>query len=121
MPEYMMRAQAITSTEIFLDHYAFAECGSEGVDSPTVLGAQVANELLSISNIRASFVFSVFNEKVYISARSIDELNVQIVMEKLGGGGHMSVAGAQLKECTVEEARQKVKDVLTKMTQEGDI
>lgn len=121
MPEYMMKAEAITSTEIYLDHYAFAECGSQDVDSPTVLGAQVANELLSINNIRASFVFTYFNDKVFISARSIDELNVQIVMEKLGGGGHMSVAGAQLKDCTVEEARQKVKDVLTKMTQEGDI
>lgn len=121
MPEYMAKAQAITSTEIFMDGYAFAECASDGVDSPTVLAAQVANELLSINNLKASFVFTYFNDKVYISARSIDELNVQVVMEKLGGGGHMSVAGAQLKDCTVEEAVQKVKDVLTKMTQEGDI
>lgn len=121
MPEYMAKAQAISSTEIFMDGYAFAECASDGVDSPTVLAAQVANELLSINNLKASFVFTYFNDKVYISARSIDELNVQVVMEKLGGGGHMSVAGAQLKDCTVEEAVQKVKDVLTKMTQEGDI
>lgn len=121
MPEYMTKAEAITSTEVFMEKYAFAECSSEGVDSPTVLGAQVANELLNINNMKASFVFTQFNGKIYISARSIDELNVQVVMERLGGGGHMSVAGAQLSDCTISEAIQKVKDVLTKMTEEGDI
>jgi c-di-AMP phosphodiesterase-like protein len=121
MPEYMAKAHAITSTEVFLDKFAFAECLSQGMDSPTVLGAQVANELLTISNIIASFVFTPLNGKIYISARSIDELNVQVVMEKLGGGGHMSVAGAQLGDCTVEQAMQKVKDVLKRMTQEGEI
>lgn len=121
MNDYMAKAQAITSTEVYLDKFAFAECLSEGVDSPTVLGAQVANELLTINNIVASFVFTALNGKIYISARSIDELNVQVVMEKLGGGGHMSVAGAQLGDCTVAQAMQKVRDVLRKMTQEGEI
>ncbi|MBE5961068.1 MAG: DHH family phosphoesterase [Lachnospiraceae bacterium] len=121
MTEYLTKAQAITSTEIFMEHYAFAECGTKGVESPTVLGAQVANDLLEIDEIKASFVFTQFNGKIYISARSIDELNVQVVMEKLGGGGHMSVAGAQLVDCTVEEAMGKVKEVLITMTQEGEI
>lgn len=121
MADYLVKAHAITSTEVFLEKFAFAECLSEGMDSPTVLGAQVANELLTISNIIASFVFTPLHGKIYISARSIDELNVQVVMEKLGGGGHMSVAGAQLSDCTVEVAKQKVKDVLKTMTQEGEI
>ncbi len=121
VPEYMAKANAITSTEFLMNKFAFAECLAEGLDSPTVLGAQVANELLSINNIIASFVFTPLNGKIYISARSIDELNVQVVMEKLGGGGHMSVAGAQLSDCTVKDAMNKVKEVLLKMTQEGDI
>lgn len=121
VPEYMAKANAITSTEFLMNKFAFAECLAEGLDSPTVLGAQVANELLDISNIIASFVFTPLNGKIYISARSIDELNVQVVMEKLGGGGHMSVAGAQLSDCTVKEAMNKVKEILVKMTQEGDI
>lgn len=104
-----------------MECYAFAECSSKGVDSPTVLAAQVANELLNIDNTRASFVFTEYQDKIYISARSIDELNVQVVMERLGGGGHMSVAGAQLPGSTVEEAMERVKEVLRKMTEEGEV
>ncbi len=121
MTEYMAKAQAINSTEVVLGKFAFAECTSDGIESPTVLGAQVANELMNINNIIASFVFTPLGGKIFISARSIDELNVQVVMEKIGGGGHMSVAGAQLVDCTVIEAMDKVKDILNTMTQEGDI
>ena len=66
-------------------------------------------------------MFTQFGGKVYISARSIDELNVQVVMEKLGGGGHMSVAGAQFDDCDVPTAVERVKDVLRKMITEGEI
>lgn len=121
LKEYMTKAEAFTSTEIFMNNYAFAECESNGIESPTILGAQVANELLSINDIKASFVFTQLNGKIYISARSIDEINVQVVMEKLGGGGHMSVAGAQLPDISVEEAMVKVKDILKTMTAEGEI
>ena len=69
----------------------------------------------------ASFVFTQFGGKVYISARSIDELNVQVVMEKLGGGGHMSVAGAQFDDCDVPAAVERVKNVLRTMITEGEI
>lgn len=99
----------------------FAECKAQGTLSPTVIGAQVANELLDIANIKASFVFTDYSGKIYISARSIDELNVQVLMEKLGGGGHLSVAGAQLKDCSIEEAKRKVKDLLVQMKEEGEL
>ena len=59
-----------------------------------------------------------YNGKIYISSRSIDEINVQIIMEKLGGGGHISMAGAQLKGMKIEEARDKLKEVLKQMTDE---
>jgi len=121
MDEYKTKAEAITATEIYLDHYAITICASEGINSPTILAAQVANELLNITNVRASFVFTDFNGKIYVSARSIDEVNVQVIMEKLGGGGHMSVAGAQFADCTLEDAIHNVKTTLATMSKEGDL
>ncbi len=121
MNEYKTKAAAITATEVYLEHYAITVCSGEGINSPTVLGAQVANELLNITNIKASFVLTEFNGKIYVSARSIDEVNVQIVMEKLGGGGHMSVAGVQFINCTLAEAINNVKATLTSMAHDGDL
>lgn len=121
MKDYRLRAEAIQQTEIYMDSYAITVCNTEGVSSPTILGAQVANELLDIQGVKASFVLTQFNNKIYISARSIDELNVQVVMEKLGGGGHMSVAGAQLEDKTTGEARQILEDLLKKMKEEGEL
>ena len=119
--EYQAKAQAVSSAEIFMDYYVFAISESDGLDSPTVVAAQTANELLNIDNTKASFVFTEFNGRVHISARSIDELNVQVVMEKIGGGGHMSVAGAQLSDCTVFEAMEQVKAVIRDMTEKGEV
>jgi c-di-AMP phosphodiesterase-like protein len=104
-----------------MDYYVFAVSESEGLDSPSIVAAQTANELLNIDHTKASFVFTEHNGKVHVSARSIDELNVQVVMEKIGGGGHMSAAAVQLSECTVEEAMDKVKEVLRDMTEKGEI
>jgi c-di-AMP phosphodiesterase-like protein len=121
MNEYVARAKVVSSAQLFMDQFAFAVCDADNVDSPTVLGAQVANELMDINNIKASFVFTDYNGTIYVSARSIDEVNVQVIMEKLGGGGHMSVAGAQFTDCTVEEAMGKVKDILTEMKEGGEV
>ena len=101
--------------------FAFAECKPEAVETPTVLGAQIANDLLNIKGIKASFVFTDYNGKVYISARSIDEVNVQIIMEKLGGGGHLNIAGAQLEGVTIKEAEQRLKQLLSDMTANGEL
>lgn len=119
--EFKIKADAISSTEVFLEYYAIAVCASADVDSPTILGAQVANELLNIADMKASFVLTEFNKKIYISARSIDEVNVQVIMEKLGGGGHLSVAGSQLEGYTIEEAIIKLKNTLETMVVEGEI
>lgn len=121
MQEYMVRTEAIQNTEIYLDAYAITVCNAEDVDSPTILGAKVANELLDIQGVKASFVLTEFNNKIYISARSIDELNVQVVMEKLGGGGHMSVAGTQLEDKTMEEAKEILHNLLDTMKEEGEL
>lgn len=119
--EYQIRAAAVRDVEVYLDVFAITECNAQNTESPTVVGAQVANELLNINDIKASFVLTEFAGKIYISARSIDEVNVQIIMEQLGGGGHMSVAGAQLADVTVEEAKEILKSTLEKMKKEGEL
>lgn len=121
MNEYLEKAKAIAGTEIFLDCFAMAICEADDVESPTVLGAQVANDLMEIKGISASFVFTPYKEKIYVSARSVDEVNVQVIMEKIGGGGHMTVAGAQFTDTTPEEAVRKVKAVLTSMKRGGEL
>ena len=121
METYKARAEAVRHAEAFMGCYAISNCPSEGLESPTVVGAQAANELLNIVGVKASFVLTEYEGKVYISARAIDEVNVQIIMERLGGGGHMNIAGAQLKDTDLEGARVKLKEVLTQMTKEGAI
>ena len=114
---YKARAEAVRSAEIYRDHFAIAKCPSEGLESPTVVGAQAANELLNINGVKASFVLTAYNDEVYISARAIDELNVQVLMEKLGGGGHLNIAGAQVK-APVDEAEKMLKKIIDDEMQE---
>ena len=77
--------------------------------------------MLNMNKIKASFVLTEYNNLIYISARSMDEINVQIIMEKLGGGGHINVAAAQLKEVSVEQAIDILKETLTTMLEKGEI
>lgn len=119
--EYKVRAEAIQNTEIYMDSFAIAPCNADRCESPTIVGAKIADDLLDINGIRATFVLTAYEGKIYISARSIDELNVQVVMEKMGGGGHITSAGAQLEGCTLEEGAEKIKALLSKLKEEGDI
>ncbi len=121
MTDFKIKADAINSTELFLNHFAIAVCAGSDGDSPMILGAQVANELLNINDIKATFVLTDYNDTIYISARSIDEVNVQIIMEKMGGGGHLSVAGAQLQGISIQDALTRVKNTLMKMHEEGEL
>ena len=120
MEDYKARAEAVRQAEVFEGAFAISVCPAENVESPTVVGAQAANELLDIIGIKASVVLTPYNGKIYVSARSIDEINVQVMMEKLGGGGHRTIAGAQLPGATVEEAKEKIKDVILAMKQKGE-
>lgn len=119
--EYKAKAETVRNAEIYQDAFAISICPSQGLESPTVVGAQAANELLNINGMKASFVISNYQNQLYISARSIDEVNVQIIMERLGGGGHMNIAGAQLDGVSEEEAVQILKDTINTMIQEGAI
>jgi c-di-AMP phosphodiesterase-like protein len=118
---YVAVAQAVSNATVYRDAFAITIFDGEGLDSPTIGGAKAANQLLDISGIKASFVVTKYNDVIYISARSIDEVNVQLVMEKFGGGGHMTIAGAQLRDCSLEQAIQTIKNTLDAMIQEGDI
>ena len=121
MVDYKARAEAVRQAEVFEGDFAISVCPAEGVESPTVVGAQAANELLNIVGIKASVVLTPYEGKIYVSARSIDEVNVQVMMEKLGGGGHRTIAGAQLPDMTVEEAKEKIKGIIRAMKEKGEI
>ena len=115
MRDSRARAGAIERAEIYRQYYAISQLDPTDVDSPTVVGAQAANGLLDVDGIRAAFVLTPYNGQIYISARSIDEANVQLLMEKLGGGGHMTVAGAQVKDMTTEETISRIKELIDDM------
>lgn len=119
--EYKAKADAVSQAEIYRRFYAISVCTGEDVASPTVVGAQAANELLNIKGIRASFILTRYNGIIYISARSIDEVNVQVIMERMGGGGHLNIAGAQLENGTIEEGIVSIKRTLDTMIEEGEL
>ena len=119
--EYKAKADAVSQAEIYRDFYAISVCTGVDVASPTVVGAQAANELLNIRGIKASFILTPYNGIIYVSARSIDEVNVQVVMERMGGGGHLNIAGAQIENGTLEEGIVTIKRTLDAMIAEGEL
>lgn len=121
MATYKARAQVVRDAEVYHDHYAVAICETTDVESPTIVGAQAANELLNIVGIKASFVITDYRGKVYISARSIDEVDVQKLMEQLGGGGHLNIAGAQIAGADIDEVKQKLIGLIDEHVDKGDL
>ncbi len=121
MAAYKARAEAVRHAEVYRGAFAISVCPADNIESPTIVGAQAANELLNIVGIKASFVLTEYQGKIYISSRSIDEINVQLIMERVGGGGHLNVAGAQLTNCTIQEAKRIIQDTIDEMLEEGDI
>lgn len=119
--EYKAKADAVSQAEIYRNAYAISICTSDELQSPTVIGAQAANELLNIKGVKASFILTEYQNQIYVSARSIDEVNVQIIMERLGGGGHMNMAGCQMEETSLAEGIGIIKHTLDTMIEEGEI
>lgn len=119
--EYKARADAVSQAEIYKQYFAISVCMADDLPSPTVIGAQAANELLNIRGIKASFVLTDYQGRIYVSARSIDEVNVQIVMERMGGGGHMNVAACQMEGVGMAEAIGAVKHTIDEMLENGEI
>ena len=122
METYKARAEVVRNAQTYRGAFAISECEPDGqLESPTVIGAQAANELLNIVGIKASFVLTKFMDKIYISSRSIDEIDVQCIMARLGGGGHINMAGAQVQNRTLEEVHKDLEATIDKMLEEGEI
>ena len=101
--ESVMMSKIIGSVKVYRDGIAIASSGASGKEQQ-VIAAKAADELLNIAGIEASFVLARVGHKISISARSIETINVQLVMERLGGGGHITIAGAQLPTTDIEYA-----------------
>jgi c-di-AMP phosphodiesterase-like protein len=112
--DYQERSRLVASAEIYRS-CAIAQTVSNSPDIK-IIAAQAADELLNISNVDASFVLFEFGGGVSISARSMGRINVQVVMETLGGGGHQTMAAVQLENITMENARQKLLDAIEAQT-----
>ncbi len=121
MDDYLAKGEAVRNVRLFRGHFAISVCSTLESEQPTVVGAQAANELLNIAGVKASFVLTKYKGKVFISARAIDEVNVQIIMERLGGGGHLNVAGCQLSGLTLYDAKEKLCKLLIEMQDGGEI
>lgn len=121
MSAYKARAEVVRHAEVYRGAFAISICPGEKIESPTIVGAQAADELLNIVGIKASFVLTEYQDKIFVSARSIDEINVQKIMERLGGGGHLNTAGVQLQDCTVLQAKRIIEATLDEMLEKGDI
>ncbi len=121
MAAYKARAEVVRHAEVYRGLFAISVCEGEELESPTVVCAKAANELLNIVGIKASFVLTDYQNRVHISSRSIDEIDVQLIMERLGGGGHLNVAGAQIENSSVEEVKERIKEILDGMIDEGEI
>ncbi len=118
LSSYIKRAGIIRDAEIFKEHIAISSYPEEDNSNHTIV-AQAADELLNIKGIAASFVLCKKDEGIRISGRSLGSINVQLILEKLGGGGHMTIAGAQLPELSMEEAKVKLYQAIEEYDQEA--
>lgn len=107
LTSYIKRATIIRDAEIFRDHIAISSY-NEIDNNMHIVVAQAADELLNIKGITASFVLCKTDNGVSISGRSLGGINVQMILEKLGGGGHMTIAGAQLSDLSISEAKEQL-------------
>lgn len=105
---YSSISDVVKEAEIVNGNIALSSCPLN-TKNAQFIAAKAADELLNLSGIAAAFVFCYVNNEVFISGRSLGDINVQVILEKLGGGGHMTVAGAQLQEISLEDAKEKLK------------
>lgn len=117
---YIKRGHLIERTEIYRDYIAIAKADPDQVFGSVVI-AKTADTLLSMRNISASFVISQRSDgKIGISARSVGDVNVQLIMEQMGGGGHLTNAATQLEDQSIEEAHQQLLKIIDQMIIGGE-
>ena len=96
-----------------------AVCPSD-FGNTSVTAAQTADELLDVEGVRASFVICDENGTIYVSARSLGDVNVQVILEKIGGGGHQTISGAQFKDISVEQAKSLITEAVMQYIEEAN-
>ncbi|HHT92076.1 MAG TPA: diguanylate cyclase [Clostridiaceae bacterium] len=96
-----------TSAEIVYGNMSIAVCGSD-IKNPKFISALAADQMLNVAGIDATFVLCEIGGVVYISARSLGAINVQVILEKLGGGGHLTAAGAAIKDVSIQYAKKSL-------------
>ena len=116
LEDYLLIAETIKSAEV--ENKIAIAIAPKNLD--TVIVAKAADELLNISGISVSFALGEVNNEIYISGRSLGDINVQVVLEALGGGGHMNIAGAKMTNMTMEEVLCKLKEAIKKYLRIGD-
>lgn len=116
---FINRAEVVTSAKIIYGRIAIGRLEKE-TDDALLIAAQSANELLNINGVEASFVLTMSNEKIHISGRSLGGISVQLILEKLGGGGHLTSAGTQLHGKTMDEVEKLLIDQIDKYLGEGE-
>jgi len=116
---FILKAEVVGAAEIIEDKIAISILGKETEDS-VLIAAQSADDLLNISGITASFVLALADGKIHISGRSLGDLSVQLILEKLGGGGHLTVAGAQLDNVHIDEAKEMLQKAIKEYLEEGE-
>ncbi len=107
LESYNKISEIVRKAEVIHDTIAISSYEVQENDT-SLICAKAADELLTIGNITASFVLGTMENQICISGRSIGDINVQVILEKLGGGGHITLAGAQLDNMTIDEAKQEL-------------
>jgi c-di-AMP phosphodiesterase-like protein len=105
---YSNISNVVKDAEMIGTEIAISIC-PPNIKNALLIAAKAADELLNLSGIIAAFVMCLVGNEVWISGRSLGDINVQVILEKLGGGGHLTVAGAQLPGITLADAKEKLK------------
>ena len=116
MDVFRHRNQIIDAADRFEEHFAISVTETQ-IANLRLITSQAADEMLNIDGIHASFVLFRLGNQMNISARSYGEVNVQLIMETLGGGGHQTMAACQLSGVSAEEALRKLHDAIRQYTQ----
>ena len=119
LDDYKHKGEIIKNVNIFKNGIAISRL-EEDSESGVIIAAQTADEILNIKDINAVFVLAKVSNDVHISARSKESINVQRIVEKLNGGGHMTVAGAKVKDSSIDEVEEQLKVIISNYLEEGE-
>ncbi len=114
---YTAKTDIVRKAEIIENGFAVAAC-PEGIDKASLIAAQAADALLTIRGVKASFVLSHVDGNVLISGRSLGDVNVQLILESLGGGGHATIAAVKLENTEMDAAIKRLKTAINKYVKE---